>query len=115
MPTLKFHIANADGEEQMLELEPIDYVLEAIMRVGSEDVGVCMLAFQALDFETERHGAVWIFGTPFFYKYNVGYDTSATPPEVSFGTSGCTLCEAQSSSLLSRTRGRRTLNVPPRL
>merc|ERR1719221_1877029 len=104
MPPLRFHVASADGAEQVLELQPHDYVIE---------MNGCMLAFQALDWETEAHGAVWIFGSPFFYNWAIEYDASTNPPQVAFSTSGCDPCDAQAPSLLNRASTRRTLRVPP--
>jgi len=53
---------------------------------------VCVPAFGGIEYQTRTNGPVWIFGTPLFYQYVVGYDISTNPPSVAFSDQGETPC-----------------------
>jgi len=124
LPSLKFHVAGAGGNQKTLELPGWAYVLESTridaaankkLQGVDEDVAlleeenrtatpskVCSPAFSTMDYNTQKNGPVWILGTPFFYEFNVGYDLSSSPPSISFTStqeSPCVNC-GQHASLL---------------
>eukprot|EP00929_Paragymnodinium_shiwhaense_P013373 TRINITY_DN121235_c0_g1_i1.p1 TRINITY_DN121235_c0_g1~~TRINITY_DN121235_c0_g1_i1.p1 ORF type:complete len:704 (+),score=159.67 TRINITY_DN121235_c0_g1_i1:186-2297(+) len=141
MPSLRFHVAGANGGTQVLELPAWAYVLEE--RASGEEGGqpppgadggppgdealahdhvesaaelgakrttrrfaerTCAPAFAPLDYYTELNGPVWVFGTPFFYEYQVGYDLRAEPPAISFVStkqSPCGSCDSNKSALVT--------------
>jgi len=118
MPTLNFHVRGKDGSKDMLALSPEDYMIETSKDVGmasllglSHTQKVCKPAFEAHDYQTVNNGPVWILGTPFFYRYNIAYDRSTTPPAVSFNRAPCGSC-AGGASLFARSR--RHLDSEPR-
>jgi len=128
LPSINFNIGSADGTKQVLEMSAWSYVLESLSggpqsfqsRSGGtlpmfsaggdatqtdtpQLVRQCEPAFDAMNFVTASHGPVWIFGTPFFYMFDVGYDLQASPPGVSFTSvteGGCGSCEAESNAAL---------------
>lgn len=123
MPTLRFTVSGTGGTKATLELEPNEYTI-MVADEGDSAAGKqgqqCILAFSVLDYDTEANGPVWIFGTPFFYKYIVSYDISTAPPQLSFGSADdCTPCGASdmaAGSLVARRAGTlRTLSGPPRV
>jgi len=118
LPTLRFHVAGAAGEEQVLELPPQLYVLESeaeevkhvrkyLMGVLPVDLEVhtgkthkvCVPAFGEMKYDTARNGPVWIFGTPLFYQYRVGYNLKSQPPTVAFSDEACGHCHDGDDSL----------------
>lgn len=88
MPTLRFHVAGANGNQEELVLNPRSYVLlnSAQVEIPMVKKGikgnkhrhqwkeVCVMAFNPIDYETEENGAVWIMGMPLFYDYTAHYD-----------------------------------------
>merc|ERR1719382_591555 len=44
----------------------------------------CMLGFSSMEYNTKLNGPVWIFGTAFFYQYQVAYDLSPHKPSIAF-------------------------------
>jgi len=122
LPSVNFNMGKADGTKQVLEMSAWSYVLESLpggpqsfeSRSGamipmfsaggdSEPVRQCEPAFDPMNFVTSNHGPVWIFGTPFFYMFDVGYDLQASPPGVSFTSvteGGCGSCEPDSNAAL---------------
>jgi len=94
LPPLHFDVAGSNGTKQTLTLPGFAYVLESHQN-DTDNVSIhslhggspnrtCAPAFGKLDYQTQKHGPVWIFGTSFFYQFTVGYDLSATPPSISF-------------------------------
>merc|ERR1719296_471759 len=125
MPSLKFHVRGKDGKEDTLEMTANDYMIETKMKTNfltSLGLGVtkkvCRPAFDTHDFNTVKNGPVWLLGTPFFYKYNVAYDRSTTPPSISFNRNGCGSCgmsQAPASFLAQRSTRWRQLDTTPRI
>jgi len=121
LPTLRFHVAGASGEEQVLELPPTLYVLETVaeevkhvrkylMGVLPVDLEVhtgkthkvCVPAFGEMKYDTKLNGPVWIFGTPVFYQYRVGYNLKSQPPTVAFSDEPCGHCHEGEDSMASQ-------------
>lgn len=84
---------------------------------------VCVPSFGVQEYNTVQNGPVWLFGTPLFYEFTVGYDLSG--PSVSFSKQKCGMCNETQSSFLSnrrqlrqhhtqRTRRMRHVSSPPR-
>jgi len=107
MPSLQFHMRGKDGTTDTLSLEPNDYVMQSEAKsqlaayLGVQHTKkVCQPAFEAHDMKTEKNGQVYLLGTPFFYKYNVAYDRSTSPPTISFNRGGCGSCAGAAEGLL---------------
>jgi len=126
MPSLHFHVRGKDGAQDTLELTPNDYMIETSIKtrlsqlLGIQAVTkVCRPAFDTHEYNTVKNGAVWLLGTPFFYKYNVAYDRSTSPPSISFNRNGCGSCggqaEAPASFLAQRLTSLRQLDSAPRV
>jgi len=99
MPTLQFHMRGKDGTKDTLSLEPNDYVMQSEANshlaayLGVQHTKkVCQPAFEVHEMNTLKNGPVYLLGTPFFYKYNVAYDRSTSPPAISFNRGGCGSC-----------------------
>jgi len=119
LPDLLFHIQGTNGTKQALKLAGGAYIMESLLKHaghteallegrqkstrrtgGRAESGhstqrankVCTPAFSPMKYDTKENGPVWIFGTPFFYEYTVGYDMFATPPSVSFSSVQKTPC-----------------------
>jgi hypothetical protein len=69
-------------------------VSEVTPSVGGSNVSgkVCAPALGEMEYQTRTNGPVWIFGTPLFYQYVVGYDVSTNPPSIAFSDQGETPC-----------------------
>lgn len=142
LPSLFFHVVDADGKAQTVEMTPQDYVLEtmaediqyvtkylmgvypiSVPQFTGNSSKVCTPAFAETDFSTPTNGPVWIWGTPLFYKFQVQYDISSSPPSMSFINKPCGSCEESHSLLaterqdIDRSRGKqlRRLKGPLRL
>jgi len=67
--------------------------IKAKMRALSRGASkVCSPAFDAMEMSTKNAGPAWIFGTPFFYQYKVGYSLAAqsnTASAIQGGSSNC--------------------------
>jgi len=118
LPDLYFHVTGAEGNKKSLALAPSNYVMQVdpselqsfTRRVGLSDKTkasfltftgdqkkVCLPAFSEMDYNTVQNGPVFIFGTPFFYKYEVAYDLESKPPSISFKDGPCGSCNADTS------------------
>jgi len=101
MPAVTFHIAGANGKKQDLPMKPVSYIFETVQKVAHKQIKnllgifpveqvvekkekVCMPAFGAQDFKTEKNGDVWIMGTPLFYEYGIHYDRRPATPTMAF-------------------------------
>jgi len=139
LPSLFFHVRGQDGTAQAVELTPNDYMIEtkqevtkvvkkwllgvipvAVKEPTARKERVCMPAFHHHKMNTEVNGPVWMFGTPFFYKYTVAYDRNTKPPAISFNQGECTECGSLMAhsflaSSVQRTSGRRILETEPRI
>lgn len=128
MPSIHFHVAGADGTEQVLELSGFDYVLESdkeemeVIRASVWGIRVeleiptdrrrkvCSPAFAAMPYNTEANGPVWVFGTPLFYKFQVFYDLKASPPAMAFVSAPCGSCSSPASLLTASIVSRKSAN-----
>merc|ERR1719478_601148 len=110
LPPLHFHVAGANNTQQTLQLHPWAYVLEVqehqfkyvygnMPGIGKVPMGkkytgavrqVCQPAIAPMEFHTSMHGPVWIFGTPLFYEYQVGYNIASRG--ISFHNAPCGSC-----------------------
>lgn len=88
LPALYFHVSGSSGDRYSI-------VLSAWAYVFWWEKGQCKAAFGTIDYNTARHGPVWILGTPVFYEYQVVFDLSTTPPSVSFSNETCNSCESE--------------------
>jgi len=117
LPDLHFHIAGAGGTAQTLSLPGNSYVFETYLgKNGSfadnpfqrtEGMSkMCVLAFQEKEYDTLKNGPVWVFGSPFFHEYQVGYDMGTKPPSMSFASvvdHPCGTCDKQTGLITSDT------------
>lgn len=114
MPSLHFRAATQDGSEQTLELHPEDYVLrteatqmhyvtkhlknlipglplDIVFESPGPRMKVCTTAFGVHTYNTQQNGQIWIFGTPFFFRFRVAYDMSSKP-SIAFSEEPCQAC-----------------------
>eukprot|EP00929_Paragymnodinium_shiwhaense_P032534 TRINITY_DN18017_c0_g1_i1.p1 TRINITY_DN18017_c0_g1~~TRINITY_DN18017_c0_g1_i1.p1 ORF type:complete len:569 (+),score=127.54 TRINITY_DN18017_c0_g1_i1:75-1781(+) len=120
LPPMTFDVMGSAGNAEALTFHGPDYVVEVqedeVVEVTKDLFGVlpvkvqvatgrkrmvCMPAFSAMGYETEENGPVWILGSPLFYKYEVGYDLSTSPPSMSFRDGGCDTCSG--ATLVARS------------
>lgn len=141
LPPMNFRVAGSEGTERTMTLTGSDYVMEVLddeyaevtRKIGglpfkfSVPTGrlklVCMAAFAGDEYTTMENGPVWILGLPIFYRYEVAYDISSSPPSISFQQGGCGSCGgaslvAKSSQRIATSanatlgRGRRIRGTP---
>lgn len=94
VPSLSFHVRDAD-EERVLEIPPWAYVVARTEGWGHQ---VCEAQLNAIDYTTTQNGPVWIFGTPFFYAYKIGFDLeTAGISFTSTADSPCGTCDSSGS------------------
>lgn len=104
LPPLHFHVVGKNYSKQVLEIPSHSYIMEVSQDQVSNAIGllqgvgripintkaptnatkICSPAFGVMDYPTKLNGPVWILGTSLFYEYTVGYDTSVSPPTISF-------------------------------
>merc|ERR1740121_1528331 len=71
---------------------PVTGMHPEINSQGNISGKVCTPALGQMEYNTRFNGPVWIFGTPLFYQYVVGYDVSTNPPSIAFSDQGETPC-----------------------
>lgn len=124
LPALHFHVSGSEEDEkEMLTIGPWSYIVQTehaadfnfVTRHLEGVIGdkvrdpmargkrVCSPAFGAMEMPTSVNGDVWIFGTSFFYEFNIHYDLGSDPPSVSFGTEPCGSCDNE-AAFYSETR-----------
>lgn len=128
MPTLSFHVAGSEGTKQILNLPPSSYILQtsadqypetqralglAATSVHANVSEMCAPAFGVMDFSMSA-GPIWIFGTSFFYEYQVGYDMSSTPPSIAFSEEPCACDQASASFVTEKANVRTRRSAMPR-
>jgi len=139
LPTLHFQIAGGNGNSKTISLDGAAYVIETMeeqMKIVQKNImgmplkipqktgkksRVCAPAFGTMDITTKDHGPVWIFGSPIFYEYTVGYDLDKSEPAISFSQEPCGC--SKKTALVSKTnhsekrmaRQPRVLDSPPRM
>jgi hypothetical protein len=96
LPPLHFHVQGSNGTKQTLTLPGHLYILETPKKLlaqrGDVTGKACIPALGEFEYQTRANGPVWIFGTPLFYQYVVGYDVSTTPPSIAFSDQDETPC-----------------------
>jgi len=110
LPPIHFHVAGGNGNKQTLSLMGGDYAYETMkddihyvkknlygifptkVRVNKGEKRFCAPAFSQMAYNTTLNGPTWLFGLPFFYKFQVGYETKK--PAVSFSEGPCGSCSA---------------------
>jgi len=100
LPSLFFHVMDASGRRSAFELTAWAWVTE-IGIASQPGRKICTSNFGFMEYPTQKNGPVWIFGTPLFYEYDVGYDLSTKMMALQKGK--CEPCP--SSAGLSLTHG----------
>lgn len=119
IPSVFFHVKAADGTKTSFELSSWAWVTENVLVGDGEHRKVCTSAFGGMQYVTQKNGPIWIFGTPLFYEYNVGYDLSSK--KISLDKGKCEPCSAEAGNQLSlaedsaRYRWPRATHGKPRL
>jgi len=136
LPSLSFHVSGTKGYNETLKLDANSYVFVTTEPIAHKETEnflgylpvevisvtyehVCMPAFSVLEYNTLKHGPVWIMGTPLFYSYQVQYDREPEPPTMHFIEGGCGTCvdgkQQSHTKLLQKkgTQGLRKLLTPP--
>mmetsp|Transcript_70326 Transcript_70326/g.139422 ORF Transcript_70326/g.139422 Transcript_70326/m.139422 type:complete len:529 (+) Transcript_70326:69-1655(+) len=109
LPSLFFHVKDANGRRSAFELTAWAWVTE--MGVADQPGRkICTSNFGVMEYQTQKNGPVWIFGTPLFYEYDVGYDLSTKMMALQKGK--CEPCP--SSAGMSLTHGSTTNPSWPR-
>lgn len=112
MPPLTFTIKGRDGKEELLIVDPWDYIVSektyrteiAYSKMGglsyatgwersNKKAWACTAAFATMEFPTHGNGPAWIFGLPFFYSHVVSYNSDTHPPSISFQRGKCGGCD----------------------
>jgi len=118
LPAIHFNVAGLNGTEQTLKMPGWSYVIQSNASEDGSLPKMCQPAFGAMDFDTELNGPVWIFGTPFFYMFEIGYDLQSNPPGISLTSleeSSCGTCGSDSTvSLVSGSHAERTSSAAQR-
>merc|ERR1719198_912039 len=91
----------------------------SLLMFTGEQKKVCLPGFSEMDYNTVQNGPVFIFGTPFFYKYQVAYDLDSMPPSMSFKNAPCGVCDQDASFVsthgkVTSSLGQRYRNKRPR-
>lgn len=106
LPPINFGLRGSDGTEQEVKMPAWSYVTTTLVPGGGQ---ICEPVFSAMDYNTEKNGPVWIFGSPFFFTHEVGYDLQTSPPGISFTSiqeSSCGSCDdGSTASLVSGSAG----------
>jgi len=139
LPTLRFQLAGGNGKKKTISLDGAAYVIETMeeqMKIVQKNImgmplkvpqktgkksKVCAPAFGTMDINTKDHGPVWIFGSPIFYEYTVGYDLDKSKPAISFSQEPCG-CSKETALVLKTNQSEkhmarqpRVLHGPPRM
>jgi len=112
VPSLFIHVQGGDGEKEVLEITAMSYVYETFLAWAPEDPK-CAPSFASYSFNTKKHGAAWILGTPLFYEYQVAFKLRS--PSIGFGKTACKLCGAEKTALISNRGVNRTMHLPRRM
>lgn len=112
VPSLFIHVSGGDGEKEVLEITAMSYVYETFLAWAPESPK-CAASLDTYSFNTKKHGAAWILGTPLFYEYQVAF--KLRPPSIGFGKTVCKLCHAKKTALISNEGVNRTMLLPRRM
>lgn len=84
LPPIFFHLSGSGGASQTVSISASNYIFR--------DSGMCIPAFDNIEYYTAKNGPVWILGLPLFLEYTVSYDVGVSPPTMSFTSGSCTSC-----------------------
>ena len=98
IPSIFFHVEIGGGEVKAFELTSWAFVTESVY----VDESFCFSGFGEMDYVTTENGPVWIFGTPLFYEYVVGFDQISR--EVSFEQTPCEPCSETAALMTVKPR-----------
>ena len=101
IPSIFFHVG-IHGAAKAFELTSWAWVTQSISQDQSQSA--CFSGFGEMDYITNDNGPVWIFGTPLFYEYIVGFDTATR--EVALDRAACAPC-TESTTLMTMESGKR--------
>jgi hypothetical protein len=112
VPSLFFRVRGTQGGEKQFELTSWAWVNEQEVAGLFGPAKVCTSALGTMEYATQKNGPIWIFGSPLFYEYEVGYDLQSRQISLhSGGCAGCPTSEADDhgpvSLASSVARGRR--------
>jgi hypothetical protein len=96
LPSIFFHVGDANGGSQGFELSAWAWVTEQQV-IGDKRTKVCSSGFGPSEYITKTNGPVWIFGTPLFYEYEVAYDM--TTKHIALTRGMCDGCSSDSSKM----------------
>jgi len=108
IPSIFFHV-EAGGEVKAFELTSWAFVTQSFDE-AYPDKSFCFSGFGEMDYVTTDNGPVWIFGTPLFYEYVVGFDHISRA--VSFEQMTCEPCTERADLMSLKPR---LLNTKPRI
>lgn len=108
IPSIFFHV-EAGGEVKAFELTSWAFVTQSFDE-AYPDKSLCFSGFGEMDYVTTDNGPVWIFGTPLFYEYVVGFDHISRA--VSFEHMACEPCTERADLMSLKPR---LLNTKPRI
>lgn len=106
IPSIFFHVETGGGEVKGFELTSWAFVTQTFDEIRPEK-SYCFSGFEKMDYFTEDNGPVWIFGSPLFYEYVVGFDQVSN--QVSLYNSECQSCT--DSAALMTVKGKRRPRV----
>lgn len=90
IPSFFFHVQNGVGKIEAFELTAWAWVTEYTVLDAGSTKKVCTPSIGPMEYRTQKNGPIWIFGTPLFYEYDVGYDMATK--QMSLQTGKCEPC-----------------------
>jgi len=94
IPSFFFHVQTGAGKPEAFELTAWAWVTEMNAQLEDGSIKkVCTPSFGPMEYFTKNNGPIWIFGTPLFYEYDVGYDMSSK--QISLRKGKCESCSAE--------------------
>merc|ERR1719433_1026733 len=106
IPSFFFHVKSGNGKPEAFELTAWAWVTETSIRGMDGSIKkICRSSIKPIEYFTQKHGAVWIFGHPLFYEYNVGYDMSTK--QISLQKGQCEPCSTEARPVSLTDSGRR--------
>jgi len=98
IPSIFFHVNSRDGTPNIFELTAWAWVTEtSVLDNGKFMQKVCVPSLGSMEYRSQQNGPMWIFGTPLFYEYNVGYDMSTK--QISLQRGQCEPCLEESGAI----------------
>lgn len=111
VPSLFIHVQGGNRETKVLEITAVSYVYDTFL-AWDPDSPKCAPSFDTYVFDTKKHGAAWILGTPLFYEYQVAF--KLRPASIGFSKTSCKLCGAEKTALISEGVNH-TMHFPRRM